>query len=90
MATLMLLVMERQSLPFGLLTLKGCRRNSWPISMNVGGCLNSSFCMACEKVTKHTAFCSAAGISKGRRPVKELEVVENWLEGAISDIGMWR
>lgn len=90
MATLMLLVMEGQSLPLGCIALKGFGRSSQPISTNICGCLNSNFCMASEKATKHTAFCSAAEVSKGRRPVKELEVVENWPEGAVRDTGMWK
>lgn len=72
----MLLVMERQSLPVDSFALRRFRRNSWPVGSN-RWLLNSNFCMASEKATKHTDFCLGAGKSKARRPVKELEVVEN-------------
>lgn len=40
------------------------------------------------KKPQNTAFCSVAGISKGRRPVKGLEVAEIWPKKAVNDTRM--
>lgn len=37
----------------------------------------------------NTGFCSVAGINKGRRPAKGLELVENWPEKAVNDRRTW-
>lgn len=76
MAVSMLLLGERQSLLLVLFALKGFWRNSWSTSNSVGGSLNSNLCMVSEKAKKYTVFYTVATINKGRRPEKELKVVD--------------